>query len=864
MAGQDLSDDFMSPSELDEGNDELLAQLGADLAEKRDEAIKARKESGVEEIWIACEEAYLAIDDANRHEFAGAKWAKPTSMSGGLTSAAKTDNKNSAAYVRLTSRYVDMGVAKVCDVVLPIDDKAFSMSALPFPDLIKQKEDKTPVVHPETGNTLMRPANEGEAPAAAPMAPPGAPAAPAVPGAPQAAAQVPVTYADLAQVELDKAEEAAEKAEDRIYGWMLECGYAGELRKVMHDSGRIGVGVLKSPTPVIKRVQAVTKEKDGISLTIKETVKPASKWIDPWNFFPHASCGENPDDGDHCFERDFLSATQLKRLKKDQTYLPAQIDKVLKEGPNKCLTTGVNPNQPHNKHRFEAFYFVGTLKRSEVTMTNAVGIDDIPDEIDDIFVIATLINDSVVRCVLNPLQSGKFGYRTMPWSRRAGHWAGVGIAEQVAMPQRMVNAGTRALLNNAGLSAGVQIIMDPLSVVAADGNAAITPNKLWYLTADSTADDVRKVFMCVEIPNLGQQLMGVIEYACKLAEEASNIPLISQGQTGATTPQTFGATELQDSNAHILMRNIAISVDDHITSPVVHDYYEWLLLDPEVPDDEKGQFEINAKGSLAMVEKAIQEMVMPQIGQMSLQPAYRIDPKRWATEFLKGKRLDPRKFEYSQEEQAKMDATPASPPLPLLVEQAKGQNAMQQIQAKTQAELQLAQQEMQTERERLSSGQATPHMAAASAQIEKTKILAESNQAIQQSRAQTELAYAQNEAQMSRDNAAARFAELQMKRELAILDYTSKHNLTIEQTQAELAKTAMQERTKRELASASLQLQADESGRARTHEANLTAAGHAHEQTLQANDLASTHQLAAKQRVHEASSADIANEAETV
>ena len=38
--------------------------------------------------------------------------------------------------------------------------------------------------------------------------------------------------------------------------------------------------------------------KDGVSsLQIKEKITPASKWIDFWNFYPDASCGENVHDG---------------------------------------------------------------------------------------------------------------------------------------------------------------------------------------------------------------------------------------------------------------------------------------------------------------------------------------------------------------------------------------------------------------------------------------------------------------------------------------------------------------------------------------------------------------------------------------
>ena len=51
---------------------------------------------------------------------------------------------------------------------------------------------------------------------------------------------------------------------------------------------------------------------------------------------------------------------------------------------------------------------------------------------------------------------------------RALGWRGCG--RQISMPQRMVNAATRALLNNAGLSSGVQIILDQLGVIRLMGH----------------------------------------------------------------------------------------------------------------------------------------------------------------------------------------------------------------------------------------------------------------------------------------------------------------------------------------------------------------------------------------------------------
>lgn len=812
------------PQLSDAERDERLQELGRAIAEKRAEAVEARKASGIESVWLACEEAYLGIDDMNRHEFADAKWAKPTSMSGPVTTnRAPNDDVRSNAFVRLTSRYVDQAAAKLAEILLPIDDKAFSFEPTPIPELIMQLDDKSPLVD-EMGQPVTRPiAPEDAVQPAQPGAMPGM--APIAQGAQQ---MVQMTVADKAQKDLDKAADAAEKAEKRIYDWMTESKYPAETRKVVKDAARIGVGVLKGPFPDIKTSRAVTKVKDGVALQMTKKVVPVVRWIDPWNFFPADGCGENIHDGDHVLERDFLSTRALKKLKEQDGYLAEQIDRVIEEGPGKIYAEGGNPNEKKNKKRYEIWYYYGTLTRDDlsIAMTDTSLLDDIPKDQEDIHVVVSLVNDTVIRAIVNPLDSGSFPYRTMSWSRRPGHWAGVGPAEQMTTAQRMCNAATRALLNNAGLSAGPQIIIDQLGVIPADGTWRLTPNKIWYKTQDSTATDVREAFLAVLIPSVQREMMAIIEYAMKLAEESTGIPLITQGQTGPTTPDTFGAAELQDNNAHTWLRSIGYSFDDQITEPVVNDFYEWLLLDPTVPDDEKGDFNINAHGSIAMVERAIQEQVFLGLLQASANPAFKLDPGKTMEEYLKAKRLDPRKVQYSKADQEKMEQQPPQPPIQIAVEQVKGQNALALQNAKNQGELQQIQQEAAHEQQLLQSGGATPHQANAVARIEQEKIRAASAAQVQASRASAELARAEKEREIAQQNGEYDLRKMELQRELALLEYANEQKLSLDQVKAQLAKSAMDNETKRQLAAAEIQLAANEGDKDRAidlHKHNTSA-----------------------------------------
>ena len=740
----------------DDDKQQLLDQLGLVIAGKRDEAVKARKESGIEDVWMQCEQAYIGMDAANAHEFQKAKWAKPTTSDGPVTAAQarETDNK-STVFIKLTSRYVDAGYAKLAEIVLPIDGKAFKFNQTPVPELVVKMNDLRQVIDdaPDgTGMPLTRAPKPDEVPAD-----PNAPPQP----------QVPLTVKDLAEEKVEQSRKAAEKAEQRVYDWMVESKYPLQARKMLFDSARIGVGVLKGPFPESRKSRAVTVQGDAIALQIKQKVSPSIKWTDPWNVFPDGACGENIHDGDYFFERDFLTERRLKDLKKQKTstghpiYMADCINKVIEEGPEKCNIENGNPNDKRNKKRFTIWYGYVNLSRKDLEVANAIGHENLPEELLEVSAIVTMVNDTIIRATLNPLESGGFPYRVMPWSRRAGHWAGVGVAEQVDAPQRIVNGGTRRLLENAGKSAGAQLVMDPDVIVPADKNWTITPDKLWFKVPGATMDDVRKAFMNVVIQNVGDQLMKIIEYGFRLAEEASAIPLVAQGQDGPTTPQTFGQAELQNTNAHTMLRSKAYAVDDYVTEPLVNDMYEWLLMDPDVPNDEKGDFQIDAHGSIVLVEKAIQEQFLIQQAQIVLDPRFGVDPKKWYAEVMVAKRLDAKKISFTEQEQKKLESQP--PPEDPIVTAAKIREQGATERAKTQQDTSLQKIKVDTDRD---------------------------------------TAFVTAQAERNANEHTERMAELAQRERIAMLEYSTKKDISMDELKVMLAKTTMELQTQAQLAGA--------------------------------------------------------------
>ena len=756
----------------------VLAAIGVSIAKLREEAKEARVSSGIEDRWRDAEEAYAGIDDVNRGEVTGgSQWTKSMSLNGPISANEVPDTDNgSTLYPLMTQRYVDSGTAKLGEILLAPGAKSFSIKATPLPELIAAKDNKSPVRldHMPGSPLAMRAAAPGEIPAPAIAAPPPVPGAPPIPApagavSPAGAAgeppMVPVTVADFSAEKSAKADEAAKKAEKRIYDWHVESRRTSQVRKVIFDSARLGVGVLKGPFPQSQRQIATRKgEDDSVEVGIRKAILPGSKWINAWNFFPDPACGENIHDGDHAFEREWMGARGVRKLKGLPGYISSQIDKVLREGPQKVYfredagTLGTKEAAQLKKGKFETWYFYGTLTRQEMgCICEAAGPESlekfntrVPAGQEQVNAIVTMINDSVVRATINPLDSGEFPYHPMPWQRRTGSWAGVGIAEQIATPQKMLTAAVRSMLNNAGISAGGQIVIDAARVTPADGTMGMSPHKIWYANGEDEMMDVNKAFGLFRIDNVTAELMQIVELAMRLGEESTSIPLVTQGQSGPTTPDTFGATQLQNNNANQLLRSIGFAFDDHITEPETRQYYEYLLLDPDVPDDEKGDWTIDAHGSNALVEQALQNQFIPTLASLVLTPAYGLNPRKWAEALIRANKLQPSDFQYTEEEQKKIDETP-----PVAAPQIE--------------------------------------VAKIRASIDEKKIAAiAEDTAADNARADKELA----------TTSTVKLHELQLRRELAMLEYANREKATLDDIKAQLAQTAMKIEAQKELSAA--------------------------------------------------------------
>ena len=265
-------------------------------------------------------------------------------------------------------------------------------------------------------------------------------------------------------------------------------------------------------------------------------------------------------------------------------------------------------------------------------------------------------------------------------------------------------------------------------------------------------DDVRKAFGLFTIPSVQEQLFNIIKACQEWADQLANIPLLMQGITSQASG-TLGEAEMLEANAASPLLDIAKEYDE-VVGPMISDAYEWGMADPEVPANAKGDFQCRAIGASSLIHRdrralALQNVVAP----MANDPGFGLSKERLGTEILRGLQVSPETVQMTDDEK-KAAAEQSAPVDP---------------------------------------------------RIEAANIKAQSDQAREQSRRESEELERQFKAEQAERQRIVDQAIAEMEVQIQVLESSNQANLRIEEIRAALADTAMALKTKRDLFAAERQ-----------------------------------------------------------
>jgi hypothetical protein len=702
---------MITPEQLQDMQRESASRLHGQFTAMRDRWVQQRAMSDVEKRWRHNAQLYFGEHTNSTGEF-------ENTLRNGPPARKVADGNRSRVVINIVRPKVDQAIARMCEILFPVDDRNWDIKPTPIPEVANMVGDQRPTVDPNTGE------------------PTG------------------MTAAEEAKVVLEAAKKAAEAMRDAIDDTLTESKFNGESRKLVEDGVRLGTGILYGPFPSRQTSKIWSPQPDGTQvLQINETIVPASMRLDPWDVWFDPACGNDHQRGRGFWFRRNVTRKEIRALVGLPGYDAELLREVLRQPPNRIrVAEGRVLRDVIQEDSYEMWTYHGEIEPDEMEALSSRTGDPLTDVT---FGVLLMINDKVVGAMESWVADKTLPVDVWTWRKADDSPYGYALPDELDHQQRVVNAAWRQVMDNGRTSLGGQIVMKKSMVIPQNGSYEITPNKVWL--AKDEREDVRQAFSVFEFNSHLQELLAIAQAAMQFADQESGIPQLMGGEQGSA-PETVGGMVMLYNNANAVLRQRVKLYDDNITRPHIGRYYDWMMAnnpDPAI----KGDYEVDARGSSALIERDIQNQALLNLANITNNPRYvpHLKERAELAAILKAFKVNPDELmkpedQVAQEQQAAAEqGAPQDPKI--AVAEMMLQGKQMDIEARREAQqmqAQLAQMDMQTKQQNTAY------------QIERER--AESEQAMIDRQFEREVAIAkmQQDGQMTRE-------ELERKERLELL-----------------------------------------------------------------------------------------------
>lgn len=569
-----IGDDILTPEQFENMQKQEVEKLHGMFTKMRDTWVQHRAMSDVEKRWRRNTQLYFGEKTNSTGEF-------ENTLRNGPPARKAADGNRSRVVINIVRPKVDQAVARMCEILFPVDDRNWGIKPTPMPDLADMVGNDAPTVDPATGEPTGMTAN------------------------------------DEAKIVMEAAKQAAEAMERSIDDSLTECKFNGESRKGVEDGVRLGSMVLYGPFPARQTSKVWLPQPDGTQIMqINETIVPASMRLDPWDTFFDPSCGNDHQRGRGFFFRRNVTRKELRQLVGLPGFDAESIREVLRQQPNRVrVAEGRVLRDTIKEDAYEMWTYHGEIEPDEMELLSTRAGDPLTDVT---FGVLVIVNDKIIGAMPSWVPDQTLPVDVWNWRKSDDSPFGYGLPDELEHQQRVVNAAWRQVMDNGRTSLGGQIVMKKGVVIPQNNSWEITPNKIWLAKDD--LEDVRQAFSVFEFNSHLQELLSIAQAAMQFADMEASMPQILGGNQGSA-PETVGGMVMLYNNANAVLRQRVKLYDDAITRPHIARYYDWKMANDPDPDI-KGDFEIDARGSTALIERDIQNQALLNLANITNNPRY--------------------------------------------------------------------------------------------------------------------------------------------------------------------------------------------------------------------------------------------------
>ena len=441
---------------------------------------------------------------------------------------------------------------------------------------------------------------------------------------------------------------AAKKMEKKIHDQLQESGASVHLRSMAFEMALLGTGVMKGPFAVDKEYP--NWNEDGEYDPLIKTV-PECNHVSVWNFYPDPEA-TSMNDAEYVVERHKMSRTQLRALKNRPYFMEDAIQYAIDKGPDYIqkhweMTMDDDQTTPDSE-RWEVLEFWGFV---DTDMLEQYGVK-IPKELkklDEVNANVWVCNGEVIRMVLNPFKPTRIPYYATPYEHNPYSFFGVGIAENMADTQTLMNGFMRMAIDNAALSGNLIIEVDETNLVPGQ-DLSVYPGKVFRRQGGAPGQAI----FGTKFPNVAQENMQLFDKARVLADESTGFPSFAHGQTGVSgVGRTASGISMLMSAANGSIRTVVKNVDDYLIRPLGRAFFAFNM-QFDFDESIRGDLEVNASGTESLMANEVRSQRLMQFLQVAQNPVLAPFAKMdyIIREIAKSMDLDPDKVTNSMQDAA--------------------------------------------------------------------------------------------------------------------------------------------------------------------------------------------------------------------
>lgn len=263
----------------------------------------------------------------------------------------------------------------------------------------------------------------------------------------------------------------------------------------------------------------------------------------------------------------------------------------------------------HKSQRYTVLEFWGYLGSRELAMAGA----PVKDEGDNKLYLcnAWVIGSQCIKVAISGNQSQRIPYFIVPYEKVPHKIWGRGNPEKMADPQAIINASSRAMVENMGMAAGPQLIYDVNRIAPGTKVEQIVPWGIWPTKNIEGINTPAIQFVKID-PILGE-LKLIQDIFRNFVNEVTSIPDMASG-INSEHNRTLGGMSMLFGAADSYTRTVIFNIDNYLTKPMIRALYDWEMQyapDPSI----KGDMKVNASGVQGMLAKELTSQRMAELLQ---------------------------------------------------------------------------------------------------------------------------------------------------------------------------------------------------------------------------------------------------------